>query len=148
MLLGQRGNMAAKIGVFDSGVGGQSVAKAIKKALPDAEVIVREDKKNLPYGNKTPEELLDLVLPILNMLSKEVDVIVVACNTVSTTLINRLREKISIPLIAMEPMVKPAAEQTKTKVITVCATPTTLASERYKWLKNEYAKDVKVLEPD
>ena len=136
------------IGVFDSGVGGLSVANAIKKALPVCAVILKEDKTNLPYGNKTPEELLKLVQPILNKLSKNCDVIVVACNTVSTTIIDKLRKKIPIPLIAMEPMVKPAAEITKNKVITVCATPTTLASTRYKWLKDTYAKDIKVIEPD
>ena len=136
------------IGVFDSGVGGLSVANAIKKALPVCAVILKEDKANLPYGNKTPEQLLKLVQPILNKLSKNCDVIVVACNTVSTTIIDKLRKKIPIPLIAMEPMVKPAAEITKNKVITVCATPTTLASTRYKWLKDTYAKDIKVIEPD
>ena len=136
------------IGVFDSGVGGLSVANAIEKALPNSKVIFVNDAKNVPYGNKTPEELLKLVTPILNTLSKKCDVIVVACNTVSTTLIEKLRQQIAIPLISMEPMVKPAAEQTKTKVIAVCATPTTLASKRYKWLKNTYARSVKVIEPN
>jgi len=136
------------IGVFDSGVGGQSVANAIAKALPETEVIRREDKQNLPYGTKTPEELKSLTLPILNKLSKECDVIVVACNTVSTTIINDLRQQIDVPLIAMEPMVKPAVEMTKSGVVAVCATPATLASKRYHWLKDEYAKGVKVVEPD
>ncbi len=138
----------SKIGVFDSGVGGLSVTNAIKKALPDAEVIYVEDKKNVPYGLKTPEELFKLVLPILEDLQQKTDIIVVACNTVSTTLIDKLRDKLRVPLVAVEPMVKPAAEQTKTGVIAVCATPTTLASKRYAWLKQEYAKDVKVVEPD
>jgi glutamate racemase len=72
----------------------------------------------------------------------------VACNTVSTTLINQLREELAVTLIAMEPMVKPAAEQTKSGVIAVCATPTTLSSARYAWLKETYATNVTVLEPD
>lgn len=138
----------ARIGVFDSGVGGISVASAIKKALPDCEVFLREDKENLPYGNKTPQQLKKLVTPILNKLSNETDVIVVACNTVSTTIITDLRKAIPLPLIAMEPMVKPAAELTKSGVITVCATPTTLASDRYGWLKKTYAKNIRVVEPD
>ncbi len=137
-----------KIGVFDSGIGGKSVANAIEKALPDTEVIFVNDSKNVPYGSKTPDALLVLVEPILQNLAAETDVIVVACNTVSTTLIDLLRDRISVPLIAMEPMVKPAAEQTKSGTIAVCATPTTLASKRYAWLKETYAKDVKVIEPD
>lgn len=138
-----------KIGVFDSGVGGLSVATAIKKAMPDAEVLFRNDKSHLPYGLKPPAEILGYVLPILQQLIKEgCQVIVLACNTVSTTLIGELREHLDVPLIAVEPMVKPAAAMTKTGVIAVCATPTTLASQRYARLKDAYAKGIKVIEPD
>lgn len=137
------------IGVFDSGMGGLSVANAIEKALPEHRVLFVNDTKNVPYGKKTPEVLLNLVAPILQKLeSQGCEVIVVACNTVSTTLITELRQTIKVPLIAMEPMVKTAAERTKTGVITVCATPTTLASKRYAWLKSEYAKNIQVVEPD
>jgi glutamate racemase len=138
-----------KIGVFDSGMGGLSVANAIEKALPEHQVIFVNDSNNIPYGKKSPELLLSLVVPILRNLEEQgCKVIVVACNTVSTTLIEQLRQQIKVPLIAMEPMVKPAAEMSKAKIITVCATPTTLASERYKWLKSTYATGVKVIEPD
>ncbi len=138
-----------KIGVFDSGVGGESVANAISKALPACDVVLRQDKANLPYGTKSPEELRDLVEPILQMLVDEgCAVIVVACNSVTTTVIEDLRKIITVPLIGMEPMVKPAAELSKNKVIAVCATPTTLASARYAWLKETYAKSVNVIEPD
>lgn len=138
-----------KIGVFDSGVGGLSVANAIKKALPEHEVILREDREHVPYGLRPPEEILGFVVPIFQQLiDEDCQVIVVACNTVTTTLIDRLRDKFTIPLVAVEPMIKPAAKLTKSGVIAVCATPATLASERYAWLKNEYAKDITVLEPD
>lgn len=138
-----------KIGVFDSGVGGLSVANAVQKAFPEEEVLLREDKENLPYGTKTPEMLLTLVEPILReMVAEGCKVIVVACNTVTTTIIEELRKRINVPLIGMEPMVKPAAEMTKTNTIAVFATPTTLKSKRYAWLKSEYAKDTKVVEPD
>ncbi len=138
-----------KIGVFDSGVGGQSVANAIAKALPEHQVELREDHEHIPYGIRQPAEILGFVVPILqSMVDDGCAVIVVACNTVSTTLIDKLRQEFSIPLIAMEPMVKPAAAMTKTGVIAVCATPTTLASERYRQLKADYAIDVQVLEPD
>ena len=137
------------IGVFDSGIGGKSVANAIREALPEHKVILREDKAHIPYGTKSPKEILSYVLPIFQELVDEgCEVIVVACNTVSTTLIDTLRQHFNIPLIATEPMVKPAVAITKSKVIAVCATPTTLGSKRYKWLKDTYAKDVAVLEPD
>ncbi len=138
-----------KIGVFDSGVGGLSVAKAIELALPNDQVVLREDSENLPYGNKTPQQLYDLVLPLLKSLVDEgCQVIVVACNTVTTTIIGQLRQTLTVPLVGIEPMIKPAALQTKSGIIAVCATPTTLGSQRYKWLKNEYATGVQVLEPD
>lgn len=139
----------SKIGVFDSGVGGLSVSRAIEKAVPEQGVLFVNDTKNVPYGIKTPKELKSLVVPILqDMVKQGCEVIVVACNSVSTTLIEDLRKQISVPLIAMEPMVKPAAEQTNSGIIAVCATPTTLASKRYKHLKDTYAANIKVLEPD
>jgi glutamate racemase len=138
-----------KIGVFDSGVGGLSVVRAIEKALPNDEIIFANDSKNVPYGTKTPEHILVLVRPIFQQLADQgCRVIVVACNTVSTTIISQLREQFAVPLIAMEPMIKPAAEMTKSGVIAVCATPTTLASDRYHYLKDTFANNVEVIEPD
>lgn len=138
-----------KVGVFDSGIGGLSVAKAIGQALPDVEVVFRSDREHLPYGDKTPEEVLGFVVPILKELERQgCKVIVIACNTVTTNHIATLRTQIKVPLVGIEPMVKPAAEQTKTGVIAVCATPATLASERYAWLKEMFAQGVTVIEPD
>ncbi len=138
-----------KIGVFDSGVGGLSVARAIEKALPEHEIVYVTDKEHLPYGTKTPEQLHRLVLPILQDLERQgCTVIVIACNTVTTNIIDTLRKEMKVPLIGMEPMVKPAAEQTKTGIIAVCATPATLSSKRYAWLKDNFAHGVTVIEPD
>lgn len=138
-----------KIGVFDSGVGGLSVANAIKKELPDAEVVLKEDKKHLPYGTKTVEQIYGFVEPIFQEFVDEgCQAIVVACNTVTTNLISRLRQEFDVPMVGMEPMVKPVAAKTKTGVIAVLATPRTLSSRRYQWLKEEYAQGVQVLEPD
>lgn len=138
-----------KVGVFDSGVGGKSVADAIQAALPEIEVILRQDEAHVPYGTRRPDEVYMFIEPIFQqMINEGCRVIVVACNTVTTTLINKIRDNFDIPFVAVEPMVKPAAEMTKTGVIAVCATPATLNSDRYAWLKNEYAKHVKVLEPD
>jgi len=138
-----------KIGVFDSGIGGRSVANTIRKALPEHEVLYAQDKENVPYGLKSPEVLFKLVLPILeDLVDKGCDIIVIACNTVTTTLIEDLRTVLPVPLVGIEPMVKPAASLTKSKIITVCATPTTLGSARYKELKDTYAQGLEVLEPD
>lgn len=138
-----------KVGVFDSGVGGLSVANAIQAALPDLDVRYAHDKEHVPYGDKTPEQLLGYVVPILQQLVSEgCTCIVIACNTVTTTIIGQLRKCISVPLIGMEPMIKPASEQTRTGIIAVCATPGTLKSERYLWLKQTYAADKTVVEPD
>lgn len=138
-----------KIGVFDSGVGGQSVANAIKKALPADEVIFVYDAEHFPYATRPPEQILGFVRPLLKDLEAQgCQAIVIACNTVSTTLIEDLRSASKVPLIAMEPMIKPAAEQTHSRAIAVCATPTTLSSRRYGWLKETYARNIKVIEPD
>jgi glutamate racemase len=138
-----------KIGVFDSGAGGLSVVNAIRRAMPELEVIYKEDKQHVPYGTRPISEIHSFVKPIFQRFVDEgCQVIVVACNTVTTNLISRLRQEFDIPLVGMEPMVKPAAERTKTKVIAVCATPRTLSSQRYDWLKREYANGLKVLEPD
>jgi glutamate racemase len=139
-----------KIGVFDSGIGGQSVVQAIQKALPDAEIIFVTDQANFPYATKSPEQIWQGIVPIFQgLIDQHVDAIVIACNTVSTTLSGRLRETFpQVPMVALDPMVKPAAEQTKSKIIAVCATPTTLASPRYAELIEEHAKDITVIEPD
>jgi glutamate racemase len=139
-----------RIGVFDSGIGGLSVANAIEARLPGHEVIFRNDADHVPYGSRPLQEIYDLCEPIVGRLIEqdEADVVVIACNTVTTNFIGRLRERFAVPLVGMEPSVKPAAAATRTGTITVCATPRTLESERYAWLKSTYAPGVEVLEPD
>lgn len=139
-----------KIGVFDSGIGGLSVARAIEKGLPKADVrFVHDTPEHFPYATKSPDEIYGFILPIFQSLADErCDAIVVACNTVSTTLIIRLRGAFDVPMVALEPMVKPAAALTQSGVIAVCATPTTLASERYAWLKTTYGQAYTFIEPD
>jgi glutamate racemase len=137
------------IGVFDSGVGGLSVANAIEAAMPDHDILYLQDKKNVPYGMKTPEELLKLVVPILHsMVEDGCSVIVIACNSVSTTILNELRRVVQAEIIEVEPLLGQAAALTKSKVIAVCATPATLGSPRYKQLRSEHAANMTVLEPD
>lgn len=136
------------IGVFDSGIGGLSVANAIKEELPESIIEYRQDSKNVPYGTKTPDQIHSFIKPIFDELDSKCDVIVIACNTVTTTLITKLRKEYSIPIIGIEPMIKPACQLSNNRIVTVCATPTTLKSKRYKYLKNEYAKNIKIFEPD
>ena len=117
--------------------------------MPDLEIIYKDDKEHVPYGTRDIEEIYSFVKPIFQEFVDEgCRVIVIACNTVATNLASRLRAEFPVPMVAMEPMVKSAAAATKTGVIAVCATPRTLQSERYKWLKQEFAKGIKVLEPD
>ncbi len=138
-----------KIGVFDSGIGGKSIANAIQAALPDAIVSFKSDKENLPYGSKTSKQLELLVIPFIDSFIEEsCDVIVIACNTVTTNIITKIRKHSKTPVIGIEPMIKPAAIQTKTKKIAVCATPATLKSQRYKELKALHGVDLEILEPD
>jgi len=138
-----------KIGVFDSGVGGLSVVNAIKKAIPDLEIVYKEDKEHVPYGTRNINEIYGFVKPIFqSFVDDGCQVIVVACNTVTTNLISRLREEFDVPMVGMEPMVKPAAAASKSKIIAVCATPRTLESERYQWLKDQFARGVEAIEPD
>lgn len=139
-----------RIGVFDSGVGGLSVANAIEARLPEHEVIFRNDAEHVPYGSRPLQEIYAFCAPIIRRLIEEdgCAVVVIACNTVTTNLIPQLRAEFSTPLVGMEPSVKPAAEATQTGTITVCATPRTLESRRYAWLKETYAQGVQVLEPD
>lgn len=139
-----------KIGVFDSGVGGLSVAQAIERALPQHEILFRHDSpEHFPYATKAPEEIFGYVVPVVQSLVDDgCAIIVVACNTVSTTLIDQLRDHFNVPLIPVEPHLKSAEDFTVSNIIAVCATPTTLASQRYAALKHCYTSNMTVLEPD
>jgi glutamate racemase len=138
-----------KIGVFDSGVGGKSVTDAIKSALPNREVIYANDSANVPYGTKTPEQLWELCLPKLKeLVDGGCKVIVIACNSVSTTILDKLQKELPVPLIGTEPMLSEAVEQSKQGVVAVCATPLTLKSERYQELRQESAGQTAIVEPD
>ena len=135
--------------MFDSGSCGRSFIAPILERFPGAEVIYKEDVKNLPYGTKTPQELLTLTVPFFHDFEAEgCEAIVVACNTVTTNIIHELRSEVTIPLVGVEPMIKPAALLSKTGVIAVCATPRTLKSDRYAFLKQRYAPATQIVEPD
>jgi len=139
-----------KLGIFDSGIGGQAVAASLKKTFPDASIIVVNDQKNVPYGSKTPDEIVSLTnAAIQPLLSHGCDVIVLACNTATAAAIEILRERYPYQkFIGLEPMVKTAASHTKSGVVAICATPATLASQRYHALIEKYGTHLQILEPD
>ena len=137
-----------KIGVFDSGIGGEAMAQALKIAFPTADLVTVNDRGNVPYGSKSPDKVRELTERAIQSLIGQ-DVIVIACNTATTLALPYLRTKYpQQKFIGIEPMIKPASIQTKTGVICICATPATLASVRYNELKKLYAGDLRVIEPD
>jgi len=134
------------IGIFDSGVGGISVLRHIHALLPHEDLIYLADSKYAPYGNKTAEEIIQRCLILSDdLLQKNVKAIVVACNTATAAAIDTLRETFDIPIIGMEPAVKPAAEASKNGVIGVLATVGTLKSAQFAALLEAYGRDVKVV---
>ena len=137
-----------KIGVFDSGIGGEAIAKVLRSEFKQATVHTVNDKEHVPYGDKGPQEVRDLTESAIQPLIG-CDVIVIACNTATSIAIEYLRETYPDQLfIGIEPMIKPAAANTKTNIIAVCATPATLASERYKKLIQKYGSHLEIIEPD
>lgn len=139
-----------KLGVFDSGIGGKAVAAALQKTFPAAEIITVNDRANVPYGDKTNDEIIRLTAAAIQPLfAAECDIIILACNSATAAAITPLRRRYpSQKFIGLEPMIKPAAQQTKTKTIAVFATPATLASARYKTLVQTYGQDMTIIEPD
>ena len=139
-----------RIGVFDSGIGGKAVATELGKLLPNAEIISVDDHDHVPYGDRPPEEIIELTkIAIKPLLSSSCDAIIIACNTATTVAISNLRTTYpDVNFIGIEPMVKPAAKLTRSGVIAVLATPRTLQSDRYNELKQTWAKDIVVIEPD
>ncbi len=134
------------IGIFDSGVGGISVLKHIHALLPHEDLIYLADSKYAPYGNQTPEEIITRCMILCDdLLQKNVKAIVVACNTATAAAIDTLRETFDIPIIGMEPAVKPAAEASKNGIIGVLATVGTLKSAQFAALLEAYGRDVKVV---
>ena len=135
------------IGIFDSGVGGLSVFREIKKILPEEKYIYYSDNAHCPYGEKSKEYIIDRARSITDFLIEQgADIIVVACNTATAAAIKTLREEYSIPFIGMEPAIKPAAAMTKTGIVGVLATAGTLKAEKYRDTKGRHAEDVTVVE--
>lgn len=136
------------IGIFDSGVGGLTVANAISLLLPNEAIFYIGDTARIPYGNKSKEDIEKFSLEMTKfLLDKDCKAIVIACNTASAYALEAVRNTYpDIPVIAMEPAVKPAIEQSKTGAIGVLATLGTLRSDRYSHLKNKFGQGIQILE--
>ncbi|APG60375.1 glutamate racemase [Christiangramia salexigens] len=139
--------MNQPIGVFDSGIGGTSIWKEIHHLLPNEETIYLSDSKNAPYGIRTQQEIIDLSIKNTEkLLSMGCKLIVVACNTATTNAIKVLRNSYNVPIIGIEPAIKPAALKSSNKAIGILATRGTLTSELFTKTSELYTKDIKVIE--
>lgn len=123
------------IGIFDSGIGGLTVVNKIIQILPNEKYIYYADTDNVPYGTKPKEEVKKHINKAIEFLIlKNVKAIVIACNTATSIAVKELREKYDIPIIGIEPAVKPAVENRGEKRVLIMATPTTIKEKKLKCL--------------
>ena len=135
------------IGIFDSGVGGLTIYEEIHRLLPDENIIYLADSKNAPYGEKSKEEIINISVKNTEfLLSHGCKLIVVACNTASTNAVKYLRDHYAVPFIRVQPAIKPAAVNSKTKVVGILATKSTLKSELLFETSQRFAQGVEVVE--
>jgi glutamate racemase len=137
--------MSAPVGVFDSGVGGLSVLGEIRRLLPHEHLLYVADSGYVPYGEKSPEVIRERSLRIAEFLIEQgARALVLACNTATAAAVNELRSTFDMPIIGMEPAVKPAAAATRNGKVGVLATTGTLQSAKFAALLDRFARDVKV----
>ena len=141
-------NPSNPIGVFDSGVGGLSVLRAMRAQMPEEDVIYFGDQGHVPYGPRPMEQIQHFSEGITRfLLAQNAKLIVVACNTASAAALKHLRERFpEVPFVGMEPAVKPAAEHTRTGVVGVLATPATFQGALYASVVERFANGVRVLQ--
>lgn len=135
------------IAIFDSGVGGLSVLKAVRSQLPTEELLYLADQVHVPYGPRPIGEIRAFSEAIARFLiDRGAKLVVVACNTASAAALHSLRETFPrVPFVGMEPALKPAAEQTATGVVGVLATPATFQGELYNSVVERFSEGVEVL---
>ncbi|MBO4992774.1 MAG: glutamate racemase, partial [Alistipes sp.] len=135
------------IGVYDSGFGGLSVWRELHRALPRESLIYLGDGKNCPYGNKTEEQIRELAeRAVGDLVERGCKMVVVACNTATAAAIEYLRERFShLPIVGLEPAVKPACAMTRSKVVGVIATERSLVGRKFLSTLERYGEGVEVL---
>jgi glutamate racemase len=135
----------AAIGVFDSGVGGLSVWQEIARQMPGIDLIYLADQAHCPYGSRAAQEIRGFSRAITAFLAAEgVDVVVVACNTASAAALSFLRTQFAIPIVGMEPAIKPAAARTQSGHVGVIATQVTFQGELFASLLERFAGGIAV----
>jgi glutamate racemase len=128
------------VGIFDSGIGGLSVFRHIRELLPGEDLIYVCDRAHLPYGNKESRFILERSEHIVAFLIQQnVKAIVIACNTATAIAVAHLRKRFLLPIIGMEPGVKPATELSQSGVVGVLATEGTLVSGKFQNLVEQHA---------
>jgi glutamate racemase len=132
---------------FDSGIGGLSVWKAVRAALPMAPIVYVADFAGLPYGNKTEIQITARVAGLLGRLVERYQprLVTIACNTASTIALNEVRAAIDVPIVGTVPAIKPASEQTKTGVIGLLGTAATVRQRYVDQLEAEFATNMTLL---
>lgn len=134
------------IGVFDSGLGGISVLNHLAEILPNEKFLYVADSAWCPYGTKPYKEIQNRAGKIVDyFLSKDVKLVVVACNTATAAAIEYLRANYSIPFVGMEPAIKPAAQLTQTGAVGVLATKNTFEGNHFKETSSKYARGIKTI---
>jgi glutamate racemase len=134
------------IGVFDSGVGGLSVLREIRRELPGEDLLYVADSGHAPYGDKSAQLIEERAIAIVEfLLAQNAKAVVVACNTATGVAVKMLRERFHVPIVAMEPAIKPAVAHTRSGVIAVLATSRTIASDNFAKLNDRFGADVKIL---
>ena len=129
------------IGVFDSGVGGVGTLAALRRELPSERFLFYGDTANAPYGTKTRDEVMACVSRIMeHLLEQDVKAVVIACNTATAVAAAELRAKYALPIIGIEPALKPAHELRRQGSILVLATPMTLKLEKFRALYARYGE--------
>jgi len=135
----------ARVGIFDSGLGGLTVARALRERAPALPLLYLGDTARFPYGEQAGSALEDRIVAVGHTLvDRGCTTLVVACNTASSIALERLRAELPIPVVGMEPPLKPAAAQSKSRRIVVLATAGTAAGERLARLEANHASDVTV----
>jgi len=133
------------IGIFDSGVGGLSIARRVREILPNENILYLADSAHAPYGTKSETYTTQRSSLILNFLmKKKVKAIVIACNTATASSIENLRSKYTVPIIGVEPGIKPAALKSTSGVVGVLATSQTLNSLSFGNLSNRFSSNIKI----
>lgn len=136
------------VGFLDSGIGGLTVLYEAKKLFPGAQYLYYADVDHVPYGTKTCEQIQEYVLGAVTfLLEKGVDILVLACNTATSMAIELLRSRFAVPIIGMEPAIRPAVLRYPDDKILVCATPATIRGERLHHLLDLYHTPSTVLVP-